>query len=94
MNEELIGGGCHEASGMRHISGSKVSFEQVEEELIHERKGEDVYVHGEVCLHMEWGGQSIEGIPTCQTVFASYSENRNSKRADTCLSCHHYNLNP
>lgn len=52
MNEGLIGGenAMRSQEGMRHISGSKVGFEQVGEQLIHERKGEDAYVHREVYL--------------------------------------------
>lgn len=94
MNKELIKGenAMKSQEGMRNTSGSKVSFEQVEGQLIHEKKGKDVCAP-RVYL---WNGvgQSVEGIPTCQLyLLASSPEDINSKRADNCLPCYHYNLN-
>lgn len=44
MHEELIKGenAMKSQEGMRNTLGSKVSFEQVEGQFIHEKKGKDV----------------------------------------------------
>lgn len=63
MNEELNKeeNAMRSQEGIRNISGNKVSFEEVEGQLIHEKEGKDVCANRKVYLWNEVG-QLVEGL--------------------------------